>query len=82
MAEQAGKLKFFGTRPNWVVSYIVLYSLYKFHSPSPVFHSPDQIFTRIGERASASFQACWGIWWEILFRWMSLDLTDDKLALD
>ena len=44
---QAGKLKIFGTRPNWVVSYI---AYTKFHSPSPVFHSPDQIFTRIGER--------------------------------
>ena len=29
----------------------------KFHSPRPVFHSPGQIFTRIGERASASFPA-------------------------
>ena len=44
---QAGKLKFFGTRPNWVVSYI---AYTKFHSPRPVFHSPGQIFTRIGER--------------------------------
>ena len=51
---QAGKLKFFGTRPNWVVSYI---AYTKFHSPRPVFHSPGQIFTRIGERASASFPA-------------------------
>ena len=52
---QAGKLKNFSTRPNWVVSYI---AYTKFHSPSPVFHTPDQIFTRIGERASASFPAC------------------------
>ena len=54
-AKQAGKLKFFGTLPNWVVSYI---AYTKFHSPSPVFHSPNQIFTRIGEQASASFPAC------------------------
>ena len=52
---QAGKLKFFGTRPNWVVSYI---AYTKFHSPRPVFHLPGQISTRIGERASASFPAC------------------------
>ena len=52
---QAGKLHFFGTRLNWVVSYI---AYTKFHSPRPVFHSPGQIFTRIGERASASFPAC------------------------
>ena len=51
---QAGKLKIFGTHPNWVVSYI---AYTKFHSPSPVFHLPHQIFTRIGERASASFPA-------------------------
>ena len=51
---QAVKLKFFGTRPNWVVSYI---AYTKFHSPRLVFHSPGQIFTRIGERASASFPA-------------------------
>ena len=49
---QAGKLKDFGTRPNWVVSYI---AYTKFHSPRPVLYSPGQIFTRIGERASASF---------------------------
>ena len=54
---QAGKLKFFGTRPNWVVSYI---AYTKFHSRRPVFHSPGQIFTHIGERASASFPA-WGL---------------------
>ena len=48
---QAGKLKFFGTRPNWVVSYIAyIYIDTKFHSPRPVFHSPGQIFTCIGER--------------------------------
>ena len=52
---QAGKLKYFGTRPNWAVSYI---AYTKFHLPRPVFHSPGQIFTRIGERASASFPAC------------------------
>ena len=46
--------KFFGTRPNCVVSYI---AYTKFHSPRPVFHSPGQIFTRIGEWASASFPA-------------------------
>ena len=44
---QAGKLKFFGTRPNWVVAYI---AYTKFHTPGPVFHSPGQIFTRISER--------------------------------
>ena len=44
----------FGTCPNWVVSYI---AYTKFHSPRPVFHSPSQIFTHIGERASASFPA-------------------------
>ena len=55
---QAEKLKFFGTHPNRVVSYI---SYTKFHSPKPVFHSPGQIFTHIGERASASFPACSGI---------------------
>ena len=44
---QAGKLKFFGTPLNWVVSYI---AYTKFHSPRPVFHSSGQIFTRIGER--------------------------------
>ena len=52
---QAGKLKFFGTRPNWVVSYI---AYTKFHSARPVFHLPGQIFTPIGERVSASFRAC------------------------
>ena len=52
---QAGKLKIFGTRPNWVVAYI---AYTKFHSPRPVFHSPGQIFTRIGERASISFPSC------------------------
>ena len=51
-----GNYNFFGTRPNWVVSYI---SYTKFHSPRPVFHSPSQIFTRIGERTCASFPA-WG----------------------
>ena len=51
---QTGKLKFFGTHPKWVVSCI---AYAKFHSPRPVFHSPDQIFARIGERASASFPA-------------------------
>ena len=55
MCQQAGKLNFFGTRLNWVVSYI---AYAKFHSPRPVFHSPGQIFARIGERASASFPAC------------------------
>ena len=44
---KAGKLKFFGTRPNWTVSYI---TYKKFHLPRPVFHLPDQIFTHIGER--------------------------------
>ena len=44
LIKQAGKLKFFGTHPNWVVSYIY-YT--KFHSPRPIFHSPVQIFTRI-----------------------------------
>ena len=50
----AGKLKFFGTRPNWAVSYI---AYTKFHFPRPVLHSPGHIFTRIGKRASASFPA-------------------------
>ena len=49
--QQARKLNFFGTRPKWVVSYI---DYTKFHLPRPVFHSPGQIFTRIGERASAT----------------------------
>ena len=57
---QAGKLNIFGTCLNWVVSYI---AFTKFHSPRPVFHSPGQIFTRIGERASASFPA-----------WLSIEL--------
>ena len=47
MTLRAGKLKIFGTRPNWVVSYI---AYTKFHSPKPVFHSSGQIFTRIGQR--------------------------------
>ena len=51
---QAVKLKIFGTRPKCGVSYI---AFTKFHSPRPVFHSPSQIFTRIGERPSASFPA-------------------------
>ena len=50
-----GNLRFFGTRPNWAVSYI---AYTKFHLPKPVFDSPDQIYTRIGEQASASFPAC------------------------
>ena len=54
MDQQAGKQNFFGTRPNWVVSYI---AYTKFHSHRPVFHSPGQNFTRIGERASARFPA-------------------------
>ena len=52
---QAVKLKIFGTRPNWVVSYI---AYTKFHTPRHVFHSPAQIFTRIGDQASTSFPAC------------------------
>ena len=52
---QAGKLKIFCTLPKWVVSYI---AYTKFHSPRPAFHSPGQIFTHSGERASASFPAC------------------------
>ena len=56
--KQARKLNFFGTRPKWVVSCI---AFTKFHLPRPVFHSPGQIFTRIGERASASFPACLNI---------------------
>ena len=51
---QAGKLKVFGTRPIWVVSYI---AYTKFHLPRPVFHWPSHIFTGTGERASASFPA-------------------------
>ena len=46
---QAEKLNFFGTRPNWAVSYIAYTK----------FHLPGQIFTRIGERASTSFPACY-----------------------
>ena len=45
-AVQAGKLKFFATRLNWAVSYI---AYTKLHLPRPVFHSPGQIFTRIGD---------------------------------
>ena len=45
---QAGKLKFFGTRPNWAVSYI---AYTKFPLPRPVLHLPGQIFTGIGEWA-------------------------------
>ena len=63
---KTGKLKFFSTRPKWVVFYI---AYIKFHSPSPVFHSPSQIVTRIGERASPSFptghkDGVWNIFWE------------------
>ena len=37
----------------------LLYIAYpKFHSPRPVFHSPSQISTHIGEQPSASFPAC------------------------
>ena len=70
--KQAGKLKIFGTHPNWAVSYI---AYTKFHSPRPVFHSPDQIFTHIGERASASFPACWSqeSSWEWRCSWSSAD---------
>ena len=53
--QQAVKLKFFGTRPNWAVCYI---AYTKFHLPRPVLHSPGHIFTPIGEWASASFPAC------------------------
>ena len=52
--EQAGKLKFFGTRPNWAVFYT---TYTKFHLPRPVLHSPGHIFTRIDEQPSASFPA-------------------------
>ena len=45
--------KIFWHSPNWVVSYI---AYTKFHLPRPVSHSPGQIFIRIGERVSASFQ--------------------------
>ena len=38
----------------------------KFHLPRPVFHSPGQIFTRIGEQVSASFPACV---WVRYFAW-------------
>ena len=55
-SSQAGKIKIFGTHPNWLVSYMAAYT--KFHLPRPVFTSPDRIFTPIGERASASFPAC------------------------
>ena len=55
LLQAGGKIKFFGTRPNWEVSFI---AYTKFRSPRPVFHSPSQIFTRIGERASTSFPAC------------------------
>ena len=43
---QVGKLKNFGTRPNWAVSYI---TYTKFHLPRPVFHSTD---------SSTSFPDC------------------------
>ena len=36
----------------------LLYSLYKIPLAQACFHSPHQIFTHIGERASASFPAC------------------------
>ena len=36
----------------------LFYSPYKIPLAQPVFHSPSQIFTCIGERASASFPAC------------------------
>ena len=55
--KQAGKLKLFGTRPNWTVFYI---ACTKFNLPRPVFHLPSQIFTRIGKQASASFPV-----WEV-----------------
>ena len=45
--QRAAKLNFFGTRPNWAVFYI---AYTKFHLPRPVFHSPGQICSRIGER--------------------------------
>ena len=66
MYTQAGKLKIFGTRPNWAVSYI---AFTKFHLPRPVFHSPSQIFTRIGERASTSFPAC--THWMLFKTWIA-----------
>ena len=66
--DQAGKLKNFGTRRNWVVSYIAYATL---HSPRPVYHMPGQIFTRIGERASASFPACGYFQEPIDFQWGS-----------
>ena len=53
---QAGKQKFFGTPPNWAVSYI---AYTKFHLPRPVLHLPGHFFTHIGKRASASFPACY-----------------------
>ena len=49
------EIKNFWHLPDWVVAYI---TYTKFHSPRPVFHSPGQIFTHIGERASISFPAC------------------------
>ena len=68
IALQAGKLKFFGIRPSWVVSHI---AYTKFHSPRPVFHSPGQIFTCIGERTRASFPACFA--WLCLGHWTIFD---------
>ena len=52
---QAGKLKNFWHSPELGS---LLYSLYTILLPRPVVHSPGQIFTRIGERASATFPAC------------------------
>ena len=63
-------LKNFGTRPNWAVSYI---AYTKFHLPRPVFHSPGQIFTRIGERASTSFQACLHAFRQLDITWANVD---------
>ena len=54
MQLQPGKLKIFGTRPNWVDSYV---AYTKFHLPRLVFYSSGQIVTHIGERASTSFPA-------------------------
>ena len=75
---QARKLKFFGTRPKWVVSYI---AYTKFHLPRPVFHSPGQIFTRIGEQASASFPAWFFVQTEWLVAWWHQAISSTSVGL-
>ena len=63
------------SRIVWPLLGSPLHSLYtKFHLPRPVFHSPGQIFTRIGEWVSASFPAwCWTYWYIKL--WLAITLA-------